>query len=436
MKMAKILVGSMPTAGHFNPLVPLARALVARGHSVLWYTGAQRREKVTALGAQHAPMLHALDYEESELGQIYPARTKLFGIAQLKHDMKHVFIDAGPPQLRDLQELTRDFTPDVMLGEPGFIGGVFYHELTQTPYVTLNVLPMGISSRDTAPFGLALPPVAGLRGRLRNRALNWAVPNVIFRDVQTHWNQTRARIGLAPSGWLMDYGAGVSRYLQPTVPGLEYPRSDLPANVRFIGRLPADPPADLVLPSWWSELDGGRPIVHVTQGTIANTAPDLFAPALQGLANDNVLVVIATGGRSAAQLGLTHLPDNARIGGFLPYGELLPKTSVMLTNGGYGGVQMALAAGVPVIVAGASEDKPEVAARVAYAGVGLNLKTARPTPQRVRHAVRTLLHDARYRTRARVLQEEFARYDAVALAVSAVEQLIGGAATAQVFATV
>jgi UDP:flavonoid glycosyltransferase YjiC (YdhE family) len=36
----------------------------------------------------------------------------------------------------------------------------------------------------------------------------------------------------------------------------------------------------------------------------------------------------------------------------------------MVTNGGYGGVQMALAHAVPLVVAGAKEDKPEVAGRV------------------------------------------------------------------------
>ena len=40
----------------------------------------------------------------------------------------------------------------------------------------------------------------------------------------------------------------------------------------------------------------------------------------------------------------------------------------MVTNGGYGGVQQALANGVPLVVAGDSEDKPEVAARVAVVG--------------------------------------------------------------------
>jgi UDP:flavonoid glycosyltransferase YjiC (YdhE family) len=183
-------------------------------------------------------------------------------------------------------------------------------------------------------------------------------------------------------------------YLQPTVPSLEHPRSDLPDNVRFIGMIPAEAPRDWVAPSFWHELDGARPIVHVTQGTIANAQPVLIAPTLEGLANEDVLVVVATGGRTPESLGLTNVPHNARIGTFLSYPELLPKTSAMVTNGGYGGVQMALAHGVPVIVAGTSEDKPEVATRVAGSGAGINLKTAAPKPEQVRGAVKALLHEA------------------------------------------
>ena len=47
----------------------------------------------------------------------------------------------------------------------------------------------------------------------------------------------------------------------------------------------------------------------------------------------------------------------------------------MVTNGGYGAVQRALIAGVPLVVAGNTEDKPEVAARVECFGAGVNLRT-------------------------------------------------------------
>ena len=113
--------------------------------------------------------------------------------------------------------------------------------------------------------------------------------------------------------------------MQPTIPSLEHPRSDLPDNVRFIGMIPAEAPRDWVAPSFWHELDGSRPIVHVTQGTISNAEPVLIAPALEGLANEDVLVVVATGGRAPDSLGLSNLPPNARVHTFSPTPNCCPR---------------------------------------------------------------------------------------------------------------
>lgn len=46
---------------------------------------------------------------------------------------------------------------------------------------------------------------------------------------------------------------------------------------------------------------------------------------------------------------LPPLPANARAAAYLPYDELLPRTAVYVTNGGYGGVQYALRHGVPIL---------------------------------------------------------------------------------------
>jgi UDP:flavonoid glycosyltransferase YjiC (YdhE family) len=422
--MARIIVGSVPVVGHINPLVPVVRALCARGHDVRWYTGNKYRSKVEATGAQFVGPTHARDYDDAEIEREFAGRTRLRGIAQLKFDMKHVFIDNAPGQLRDLQRIAQAFAPDALLCEAGTFGGLFYSESSGVPLAVLGVIPLARSSIDTAPFGLGLAPDASALGRVRNRVLNWAVERVLFRDVQQHWNETRRQLGLAPTGWWLNAGDRATVYLQPTIPSLEHPRSDLPRNVRFIGMIPPDAPQNWVPPDFWHELDGTRPIVHVTQGTLANAAPVLIAPALEGLANEDVLVVVATGGRAPESLGLRNVPPNARIGTFLSYPALLPKTSVMVTNGGYGGVQMALAHGVPLVVAGASEDKPEVATRVARSGAGVNLETGTPTPERLRTAVRAVMRESRYRERARALAAEYARYDAVKLAVETIEGLI------------
>ena len=110
----------------------------------------------------------------------------------------------------------------------------------------------------------------------------------------------------------------------------------------------------------------------------------------RALAHDDLLVVATTGGPDPEPLR-RGLPANVRLERFVPHDLLLPHVDVMVTNGGYGGVQQALANGVPLVVAGDSEDKPEVAARVQWSGAGINLHTGRPSPAMVARAVRRVL---------------------------------------------
>jgi UDP:flavonoid glycosyltransferase YjiC (YdhE family) len=64
-----------------------------------------------------------------------------------------------------------------------------------------------------------------------------------------------------------------------------------------------------------------------------------------------------------------------------------------------------------LVVAGDSEDKPEVAARVDWSGVGVNLRTGRPSPAMVARAVRRVLERRSYHLRARGLQAQIAASD-------------------------
>src|SRR5690606_6542107 len=110
-------------------------------------------------------------------------------------------------------------------------------------------------------------------------------------------------------------------------------------------------------------------------------------------------------------LGLDRIPRNARLAPFVPYHAILPLASVVVTNGGYGGVQQALHHGVPLVVAAGSEEKPEIAARVAWSGTGIDLRTGRPSPKAVRTAVRRVMAEVSFRERARALASEMADYN-------------------------
>jgi UDP:flavonoid glycosyltransferase YjiC (YdhE family) len=148
----------------------------------------------------------------------------------------------------------------------------------------------------------------------------------------------------------------------------------------------------------------------------------VIAPALRALADDDVLVVVATGGRPLDTL--PPLPANARVATFLPYDELLPRTAVYVTNGGYGGVQYALRYGVPIVTTGGKEDKPEVGARVAWSGVGRRFRTERPSPRALRRAILAVLADPRYRNASRRLAADMATAPGFAGLADIVERLI------------
>ena len=424
-KMARILVATVPVIGHIVPILPLARGMIARGHEVLWYSGRKHADRIEATGARFVNFTQARDYDDLKFDSQFPGRSELKGLDQLRFDLKRIFIDAAPGQYADIEAIARQWRPDVMVADPGMMGAGYAREKLNIALVMVSVVPCVLRSRDTAPFGLGMAPTSSLLGRLRNVALNQFIEHVVFRGVQKHWEHTRASLGLPKGEFLFDAPRRVTKFLLPTVPGFEYPRTDLPPHVEFIGILPTGAPHGSSLPPWFGELEGSRPVVHVSQGTVANTKPELIGPAIEGLAGEDVLVVVSTGGRLPEELGLTQVPDNVRVASFLPYPELLPRTSVMVTNGGYGGVQIALSHGVPLVVAGTTEDKPEVAARVAWSGAGISLKTSTPKPEMVRNAVRKILVEPGFRFHAKRLAAEYAQYDAVKRGVDAIEKLIG-----------
>src|SRR4051812_49312971 len=368
--MARILIGSMPFVSHINPVIPVARKLVERGHEVRWYTGHLFKDKVESTGAQYLPMKAGFDFDETKSDQIFPEMANLNPFQKFKYATKHIFIDAVPGQVEDIREILRDYPADVTLCEVGFGGFGFIYEQGGPPWATFNVLPLGLSSRDTAPFGLGILPSSSPLGRLRNRALDWTFSNFMFRDVLDYMNKVRADAGLGPAASPLDSQLSPFLYMQSTTEAFEYPRSDLPPQVHFVGPILPEAPRDFTQPAWWSDLEGNRPVVLVTQGTVANhDLNELIGPTIKALADHDILVVVTTGGKPVASLGLDRIPDNVRVEGFIPYAQLMPHVDVMLTNAGYGGVQVALSNGVPVIAAGRTEDKPEVSSRVQWAGV-------------------------------------------------------------------
>jgi UDP:flavonoid glycosyltransferase YjiC (YdhE family) len=408
--MASVIVGSVPIYGHVTPLLAVAQYLAARGDRVRFLTGVRFADAVTATGATHLPLPAGADFDDTrDWNATFPDRARLRGTAALAFDIEHVFIRPGQAQHDAVLAAHASEPADAVATDPAFAGGAFlvsHPRARRPPVIAAGVLPLSLFGPDVAPYGLGLPP-APVLNRLRNRVLTAVTDRVLAKSQSVADAIHRDIHGAAMPGRALDWIRRADAIAQFTVTEFEYPRSDAPPGLRFLGPITASNPT-AELPSWWPDLDGTRPVVHVTQGTIANKDPgQLIGPTLTALENDDLLVVVTTGGRPLSSLPA--LPANARAAEFLPYDALLPRTSVFVTNGGYGGVHYALRHGVPIVVSGGQEDKPEVGARVAWSGVGYRFRQESPSPAALRKAVRALLADDRYRDRARQVAAAIAR---------------------------
>ena len=101
----------------------------------------------------------------------------------------------------------------------------------------------------------------------------------------------------------------------------------------------------------------------------------------------------------------------------------MPRCACVITHGGMGTVQQALAAGVPVCAVPFARDQLENARRVEVARAGTRLSPRRLSTRRLRHAVEEAIGR---RAGAIRIAEAFARLDAPRTGADALEALVGG----------
>ncbi|GAA4971036.1 glycosyltransferase [Kineococcus glutinatus] len=420
--MADVMIAAMPFTGHVVPLLHVAEALAAAGHRVRVHVGSHFADRVRAAGAEHVPWQRAPDFDERDLRAVFP-QTGRGGPLGVLTNLEHVFVRTGAGQVHDLLAAWQRRPWDLLVADGFSTGGALVSERLGVPWASVSTGPLTVPSRDLPPPGLPLAPARGPLGRARDTALRGAFA-ALSRPLRTALRETRAAVGLEPGAVTLEQ-QWISPHLVLAlgIAELEAPRSDLPAHVHFVGSFPPGGADEDLPPGWARALEAPRPVVHVTQGTFGTDPQQLLRPALEALGGRDVTVAAVTGviGRDALPFDP---PPNAVVAARVPYGRLLPRTDVVVTNGGWGGVVAALRHGIPLVVAGADLDKPLVAAMVARSGAGIDLRTGRPPARAVGAAVDRVLAEPSYRRAATGLAARFAAHDTAAEVVGLLERLL------------
>ncbi|MBB5065903.1 glycosyltransferase [Granulicella mallensis] len=420
----KILIASIGVPGHLNPLLSAASIFAKHGHEVAVQTSNEMQAVIEAAGVTFLPEIPEANTSGGYFFANFPERQeKTPGMEMIAFDLEHFFARNLPAQAASLKAALRDFPADLILADSMYWGTLpmLLEPREQRPAIA----HMGISILNLG-SGKNLPQRPGSSEEERSAERQRRV-RVMLKPGQMAVDRALASVGCSPLPCpVMESLSSLSDlYLHPGIESFEYPDTDgAVSKVRYIGPLPLAA-GQAPLPEWWADLDKTKRLVLVTQGTIANRdLGQLIGPTLTALAEEEDLLVLVTTGNAPAESIPVELPKNARVASFLPYEQVMPHIDLLITNGGYGTVNMALAHGIAVISAGLTEDKEEVSAHMQWAGVGLDLRTNQATPEAVHAATREILDTPGYREQAKKFALEFASHDAEAELLSAVEACV------------
>ncbi len=377
----RILFTFIGGVGHFQPLVPVARAAVAAGHEVAVAGSGKLTEVVEAAGFRAFATSEPRTADERP-----PTRdlTPLLPTDALAAELEFAenFATKGARRhATALQDHLREWRPDVVVRDEADLGSAIAAEVVGVPTATVLVLAAGTLLRPD----LVSPPLQVIR----------------------------AEHGLAADPDLAMLTRGL--VLAPFPPSFRSPSSPLPLPATTFSYRPGDRvPAT---------RRAARPRVYVTLGTTFNTGSgDLFERLLAGLADVHADVLVTVGQHiDPADFGVQ--PDHVRIARFVPQEQVLRDSDLVISHGGSGSLMGTLAHGLPSVLLPLGADQPHNAQRATELGVARTLDAATASPAEISRAVSKLLADDTAADRARQFAAEIDALPGVDSTVPLLERL-------------
>lgn len=429
--MARFLFTVWPFPGHLHPTIAVGHALLARGHRVAFCTGESVRPLLEGEGFQFFPFEKVDEKRISELASSeFPYTPSVW--ARLRTaprqgaKFREWLVDTIPQQVQDVDRVITEWRPDVLVSDLSFWSPILIlRETRQIPVAVMSILAACVlPGRDVPYWGQGWPLPRNARMRFRSR-LFATVGAWLSTGFRAYVSAVRKRYGLSRLRCsVTDFAGQMPLYIVPSIREYDYNRQDLPSSVHYVGPCLWDNPGRLPPPAWLTQLPSDRALIYVTEATIGTTEPFLLKVAALACRDLPVQLVMTTGKqRTPAELNLGDLAPNVRVESYVPQSDLLPRTAVMVTVGGSGGVLSALKAGVPLVVVPTEWDRPENAQRVVEAGAGLRIAPEQCTPARLRAAIERILSEPSFRQNAQRLADACSRYGGPAQAAELLEGL-------------
>ena len=380
----RALLTCRPLAGHYRPMLPLARALAEAGHEVAFASGEPVAGEAEVEGFTAFRVGLALDSMEPFARRVRNLAASLAPSQVRPLVFTELFVGVElEPRANDLFKIVEQWAPHVVVHDVAEFAAPLVATLVGIPYVEHSFGP--------------------------------AIQNDVIRAAGNATSPFWSSHGLAPHPL-----GGFYRYLYLDVcpPSLQVPEA-VTGAVQGIRTVETQPAETHLL---WLEALGNAPTVYITFGTVYNQNLGVFSALLDGLRGEALNIVVTVGKQNdPAMLG--RQPSNVHVHRYIPQELLLPHCAAVVTHGGAGSTLGALALGLPLLIVPQGADQFYNADRVVAAGAGVRLMPDRLTADSARDAVRMLLHDDAFRGAAHRIKNEFDAMPDPRQAVETLEQL-------------
>ncbi|MFW6195680.1 MAG: glycosyltransferase, partial [Chloroflexota bacterium] len=198
--MARFLLTVWPFSGHLHPNVALAHALRDRGHEVAFYTGASAAPIIEGEGFR---LFRFDDLDERFVLGMVSSRQGIRGKVRwppsLQKKWREFLVGTIPAQVRDLEEVFRQWPPDMIVCDPlVWSPGAVLHERAGIPVSVFSyTMACFVPGRDAPLLGVSYPKPRGRLERIRYDAARLLMQAVAKGNVK-HLNRVRASYDLPP----------------------------------------------------------------------------------------------------------------------------------------------------------------------------------------------------------------------------------------------
>jgi MGT family glycosyltransferase len=249
--------------------------------------------------------------------------------------------------------------------------------------------------------------------RFRDRIVDTIVQGAVKGSIR-ELNQLRQNLSVPAVEKYEDIFTRPDLLLYRTSEPFDYPREKWPDNILPIGPGLWAPPAKK--PDWLESLPSPKILVSISTEMQDDAA--IIETALQALSDTEGSIIVTTGALNPDRFEAPH--QNVHITDFLPHSEVIPDMDLVVTHGGMGTTQRALAAGVPVCVVPWGRDQSETARRVELSGSGTMLPKNKLNENRLKKAI----HEAMNCTQgANTIAEAFKATGGAKTAVDAILEM-------------